>query len=196
MRNEDRQKFVEGAMTLFWQRGAEVATYNEIVRSTGASRKALYGPWPEKRDLVAEALLFYRRNILGGLLTLLDRGGRDGLIAFWAALRDAARNSDWPGCFLMRTAGGPMRDEQFVQDIYADYIAELLKRIAAAIEAGQRSGTISDSIDAEVAALQSVGLITLMSTFGALGGRESRIEQVGDVASTACGLKAEETQPR
>ena len=188
MRDTAREQIVNSAMILFWRMGAEVATYNDIVAATGVSRKALYSVWLEKERLVVDALQRYRQQILGSLLRPLMRGDRADLEMFWSNLGKAVRSPDWRGCFLMRTAGGPLRALDEVGEIFGGYIGELHDLIAAAVINGQAEGAIESGIDANAAAWQSVGLINLMSARGAQSGHDEMIEEMISAAKQACGL--------
>lgn len=181
---------LSGAMELFWSRGAEVASYNELVTATGLSRKALYRLWPEKDALIADTLRAYRSQMLPQLTEPLRLGGRKGLEAFWQRLDDVAQIEGWKGCYLFRTASGPMRAQPFVGEIFYDYIDELGQSLVDCIIVGQRAGDIDESIQADLAATQLIALICLISAIGAQIGYGPRVKKLIEDACATSGVSA------
>jgi AcrR family transcriptional regulator len=175
-------------MMLFWLRGAEDASYNEIVAATQLSRKALYASWPDKNALVHETLATYREEVLGGLLGSLVPPSRKALIAFWDQLDAATREPSWSGCYLVRSASGPLRSDSVVQQLFSDYVGELQARIANAVRAGQQAGDIITAIDASAAGWQAVGINTLVSALGAAEGFSPRVAELLRIARAGCGV--------
>lgn len=193
MSNEESAETVEsralsGAMNLFWIQGAEVASYNDLVAATGLSRKALYRLWPEKDALIADTLRAYRTQMLPQLTNLLAQGGRPGLEAFWNMLDGAAQSEGWKGCYLFRTASGPMRAQPFVAEIFYDYIDELEQLFHDCISAGQSAGDIDGAIRADLAASQLIGLTCLISSIGAQIGYGPRVKKLIAVSRATCGI--------
>ena len=50
-------------MNLFWQRGYDAVSFNDLVAATGASRRGLYSLWGSKEDLFAAAMARYRHGV-------------------------------------------------------------------------------------------------------------------------------------
>ncbi len=86
------------AMDLFWAHGAEVASYADLVKATGLSRKALYAYWPDKEALIGDTLDVYYAQLVDFLAGLLHSGGRAGLDAFWDGFEQIAQQETWHGC--------------------------------------------------------------------------------------------------
>lgn len=183
-----RGAVLEKAMQLFWMRGAETASYNEIVEATGLSRKALYQLWPDKDALMHETLSVYRRDVLGSILAPLKAGGLAGLKAFWGDLEAAARGKGWRGCYLFRTGTGSLRSDRFVSAMFNGFLDELSRAIAREIRAGQNAGDIAATIDAEQAGWQSVAINGLISAIGAQNGYDARVKRLFATARASCGL--------
>ena len=183
-----RQQSLQRAMMLFWRRGAESASYNEIVAATQLSRKALYASWPDKDALVHETLTIYREEVLGALLGSLVPPSRKALIAFWDELDAGVREPDWRGCYLVRSASGALRSDAVVQRLFSDYVGELQARIANAVRAGQQAGEITTAIDPSGAGWQAVGLNTLVSALGAAEGFSPRVAELLRIARAGCGV--------
>jgi AcrR family transcriptional regulator len=153
---------IDGAMGLFWAKGAETASYPEIVDATGLSRKALDRRWPDKNALIADALTHYRDTVLARMLAELMPPGRAGLQQFWDKLDHIARQPGWSGCLLFRTASGPMGREAFVGAAFLAYLRDLTQGLALCVEAEGK-----DHDTARLAAMQAVAILGQISMIGA-----------------------------
>ena len=183
-----RKEIVQAVVALFWRQGAEVASYNDIVAATGLSRKALYGYWPDKEALIEETLEVYHENLVFTVDAALARGGMRGLVAFWDGVEDAARSEGWRGCYLSRTACGPLRAHPKVSALYQKYFDHFTATVAGAVAEGQASGDIDGRIDAATAGLQSFSLLGMISTLGAQSGYGNRVAELFRAGRASCGV--------
>ena len=71
----DRQKVLQRAMELFWQRGYQAASLPELLKAMGISRQSLYDTFGNKRQLFVSAIEHYRATQLSQALALLERAG-------------------------------------------------------------------------------------------------------------------------
>lgn len=184
-----RREAVTGAMLLFWKTGAETATYDQIVAATHLSRKSLYALWPEKGALIGETITAYREGVLALLVAPLREPGRVGLERFWSNLEAAMREPGWQGCYLFRTAGGPLRDAPEIKQALADYLTELQGLLEASIGAASTEG-LGPTAKPDLAAVQAVGLICALSAIGAQRGFDAFAERLLLAARVSCGLGA------
>ena len=175
-------------MLLFWARGAEEASYDDIVRTTGLSRRALYAAWPEKDALVHVAIARYRETVLRPLVALLDAGGRKGLERFWDGLERGVRSPGWVGCFLFRSASGAFRGDPVVVRHFEEHITLLTTAIVRSIREASAAGEIVSGIQPEHAGLESAAVIGLASTLGAQSGYSKRVQALIDAGRSTCGL--------
>lgn len=183
-----QNQIVKDAMNLFWKRGAEVASYNDIVEATGLSRKSLYAHWPDKGALINDTLDVYYLQLLDFVHGLTEPGGRDGLKAFWDGFETVSQEETWRGCYLYRTASGPLRETPHVAEIYRDYFGDFTGVIERNIRLAQIAGEIDNSIDAEIAGLQCFALIGSISAIGAQSGYDGRVKKMFDAARASCGV--------
>ena len=68
---------LDAAMRLFWQRGYAEASYDDLTKATGVSRKGLYSTFGDKHSLFLKALERYRRTQAVEFLVDLDRDDAD-----------------------------------------------------------------------------------------------------------------------
>lgn len=144
---ESRPEVLWSVVELFWTKGAERTAYPEIVRATGASRKALYSWWPDKSEMVRDALALYQQRVLAPALALLAPASRTALVAFWDEVDAVVSDKSWRGCFLCRTAGGPYAEDPFVASLFLGHIEQLQQGLTAAVAGAQRGQLVSEGVD-------------------------------------------------
>ncbi|MEO7222309.1 MAG: TetR/AcrR family transcriptional regulator [Devosia sp.] len=185
-----RETAVRRAMMCFWQRGVEVASYNDIVEATGLSRKALYALWPHKDALVRAAMALYRNEVLGPLIDRLGLGGRAGLEGFWNGIADGVRTPGWAGCFLFRSAGETLHSDQVIAAHFDEHAKLLRTRMSRAVREALAEQSLDQEVDPDAAAWQALAIIALISTYGALSGNSGTVAKLIGVGRTATGLAA------
>lgn len=188
MELDSYQRAIERATYLFWEKGAETASYTDIVAATGVSRKVLYAQWSDKEALIADTLNIYYEIGLRPLVALLNGGGIDGIVKFWDSFEATAQTGKWPGCYLLRTASGPLRAKDFVSELYIQYITELALAFETQVANGQSTGQIDGSLNSKNAGWQIVGLMHLISAVAAQNGYDARVKNLFRVARETCGL--------
>jgi TetR/AcrR family transcriptional repressor of nem operon len=140
---------LDRAIDLFWDRGYQAVSVDDLVRTTGLNRHSLYGRYGNKFGLLKAALQRYCESCLGGIQTVLSGPGTaleriEGLLSF----RDPDCGNGFyrrmleQGCLGFRI-GAELRDthpelEQLIQDQMLD-----LERILSdVIREGQADGSI------------------------------------------------------
>lgn len=183
-----REPALARIVDLFRARGAETASYNEIVAVCGLSRKSLYRFWPDKDALIRDTLYLYHRQLLDYVQGLMAPGGRDGLEAFWNGLEESSKTAGWRGCYLYRTASGPLRENPHVARVYQQYFSEFSVQVEELVVQAQADGDIDISVDAKAAGLASFALIGAISSIGGQSGYDSRVSDLINAARSVCGL--------
>lgn len=185
---DPRGETLKKAMILFWREGAEQTSYPEIVAATGASRKALYGWWPEKGELIRDSLALYQNEVLDRAMAPLESGDANGLAVFWNLIEAACQAPDWRGCYLCRSGAGPLAADPAIRSQLEAHVDRVRDQIAASIAVSQAKGEIAGDIDPDQAGLLSAALVVLISTLGAQGGWSARIAELIRQARVTCGL--------
>lgn len=131
-RSFDESDAVEKAIQVFWSKGYDGVTVDDLVDGMGVVRPSLYSIFGDKRTLFLRALRAYAEK-KGGLVTtaLLSPGTlRDSLGAFLTnAVETATKKGSAKGCLLECIA--PLVDDAEVRRFLqksADAAAELVER--------------------------------------------------------------------
>jgi TetR/AcrR family transcriptional repressor of nem operon len=101
-REFDAYAALERATRLFWTKGFEQTSLDDLCAATGLGRSSLYAAFGDKRALYLQALAHYEERSLARIATAFEgRTLRQGLEAFLAALiEDIAAGPGRSGCFI------------------------------------------------------------------------------------------------
>lgn len=94
-------------MRLFWERGYEATSMQELVETLGINRASLYATFGDKAQLFEAALERYHAQVQSALGTHLapPHAGRDAVARYLAAVIQSATRPGAPrGCLLLNTA--------------------------------------------------------------------------------------------
>jgi TetR/AcrR family transcriptional repressor of nem operon len=106
-KQHDTETFVDSAMRVFWSRGYEGTSINDLVQATGINRGSIYASFDGKREIFLAALASYddryRARFLAGLKA--GRGPKEAILAAFRAAADQAPTADMPaGCLIVNSA--------------------------------------------------------------------------------------------
>lgn len=103
----DQNKALDKAMTLFWQKGYEATSIQDLVEHMGIGRRSLYDTFKSKHDLFITALDRYR-DLANASILISDeplispkaaiKGILEGIVA------EAVADRNRKGCFVVNSA--------------------------------------------------------------------------------------------
>ncbi len=73
LREFDTGQALQRAMTLFWERGYEATSVQDLVDRTGVNRSSLYSAWGDKQGVFLAVLDRYRDHVVGRRLCDLEQ---------------------------------------------------------------------------------------------------------------------------
>lgn len=102
----NKEEVLDRAMTVFWERGYEATSIDDLLKATGINRGSLYGTFGDKRQLFLAAVDRYMEKVGSPLFTDLARGNpRDAIKRMFDSI--IKRNSDGKspaGCLITNSA--------------------------------------------------------------------------------------------
>jgi TetR/AcrR family transcriptional repressor of nem operon len=106
-KQHDPDAFIDSAMRVFWSRGYEGTSINDLVQATGMNRGSIYSSFEGKRDIFLAALASYddryRGRFLGGLTS--GRSPKEAILAAFRAAADQVPSAEFPaGCLVVNSA--------------------------------------------------------------------------------------------
>jgi AcrR family transcriptional regulator len=141
-RSFDERDALEKATQVFWSKGYDGVTIDDLVAGMGVGRPSLYSVFGDKRTLFLRVLKAYAetKGALGAKALFSPRTLRDSLAAFLRhAVETATEEGSAPGCLLVCIA--PLVDDtevrQFVKNATDAAVALVARRFCDGISAGE-----------------------------------------------------------
>jgi AcrR family transcriptional regulator len=141
-RNFDELEAVEKATQVFWSKGYDGVTIDDLVAAMGVARPSLYAVFGDKRTLFLRALRGYaeKKGALAAKALFSPQPLRDSLASFLRHIVErATEEGSPPGCLLVCVA--PLVDDaevrQFLQNAAAGAVAMVELRFRDGISAGE-----------------------------------------------------------
>jgi TetR/AcrR family transcriptional regulator, transcriptional repressor for nem operon len=151
----DPQEKLHQAMLLFWRKGYESTSVQDLVDGLGINRFSLYNTFGDKEALFEQVLDYYRKNIFGKLATQFEPAsdGLPRLFAFLEAQRDGLLGQPGPWGCLLQNAGMVSGDiySKRMQLLASEFSEVLHDHILAVLMAAQAKGQLA--VDEDVAVL-------------------------------------------
>ena len=133
---------LEKAIQVFWSKGYDGVTVDDLVAGMGVGRPSLYSIFGSKRSIFLRVLQAYadRKGALSAKALLSPKALRDSLVAFLKhEVETATEKGSAPGCLLLCVA--PLVDDaevrQFLQNAEHGALALVESRFRDAISAGE-----------------------------------------------------------
>lgn len=176
-------------MHLFWSKGYEATTMQDLLAAMGLSKSSLYQGFGGKKELFILCINRYRNNMSEVLAGLLGKT-KSGRLFIEKLLLNFAIEARQPehlkrGCLLMNTASEfAQKDSQVAEHVTAGF-TRLREALQAAVLRGQQEGDISPVHDAGVLSdylICSIGGITTVVKGGA---DEQRVKEIVGVIMKA-----------
>ena len=141
-RSFDEMKALEKATQVFWSKGYDGVTIDDLVAGMGVGRPSLYAVFGDKRTLFLRVLKVYaeKKGARAAKALLSPEHLRDSLASFLRhAVESATEEGSAAGCLLMCVA--PLVDDaevrQFLQNAAAGAVALVERRFRDGISAGE-----------------------------------------------------------
>lgn len=141
----DRDDVLERAMQLFWTRGYERTSIQDLVEAMGINRGSLYDTFIDKESLYREALERYRAGNGQGLSRVIERTHtpREAIETYLRQV--AATGADAltkRGCFIANTVTEFGASEHPIAEAARGAVRDIEATFAGLVEKGQSTGEI------------------------------------------------------
>ncbi|QDG77969.1 TetR/AcrR family transcriptional regulator [Labrenzia sp. PHM005] len=159
-REFDEAKALEVALNVFWQKGFEAASLEDLTKAMGLSRSSFYGTFGSKQALFQRALAHYSRNALNNLQAVADTSGEDPVGAMVEALANPQGGSR--GCMLINCITELAPHDEEVARIGRQHLESIEEILAKSIdpehpEAARDSASAYASLAIGTLALRKAG---------------------------------------
>ncbi|MEM6644107.1 MAG: TetR/AcrR family transcriptional regulator [Bacteroidota bacterium] len=150
----DREKVIEDVMQLFWKKGYNGTSMQDLVDVTGLNRSSFYNSFGDKFSLYEESIKHYQAKQLGMLnQTIQDaHSPLKAIQSLFKGILDEVRSGNRKGC-MMTGCTSEMSHDPSVSDLLNANKENVVEIFKVLIEKAQGLGEISTEKDAATVAL-------------------------------------------
>lgn len=151
----DPEIALDAAMNLFWSKGYEHASMQDLLGAMNLSKSSLYQAFGGKQQLFRRCLARYADQFAGQLyqgLAAAPSGRRFIEEFFHSVLDDVAGTFDPRGCLVMNTASEFAQSEPEIAQDVAKSVERFRGALQAAVERAQHEGDIAPERDSRALA--------------------------------------------
>lgn len=182
-REFEEREVLDRALDVFWAKGFDGTSVQDLVEATGLARASLYGAFGDKEKLYERVLEHYVAKVDEGLGTIDEtRPAREQLeqvLSSWLGPRCTKVSAR--GCFLS-LAGTEREDAPFAREAFAAASKKREKILTDVLRRGQARGEIDDERDPAALARVLVVLLQGIATVARAGQTPDRLRTVVDEA--------------
>ncbi|NAS10767.1 TetR/AcrR family transcriptional regulator [Poritiphilus flavus] len=146
----DRELVLEKAMNLFWEKGYNGTSMQDLVDRTGLNRSSLYNSFGSKMDLYEETLKSYQKQT-GGIFQKALLKAKDPLDAiqqiFESFLPEILGDKQERGCFILNCKMEMSNQDASVKKWLLDTQENQLSTFQELVSEGQKQGLINNKED-------------------------------------------------
>lgn len=160
-REFDIDAALESATRVFWNKGFEQASLDDLCEATGLNRSSLYAAFGAKRNLYLRALARYEDGSAARIAAALEGGPvREGLKAFLDSLIDSiVAGPGRRGCFIGNCAAEMARLDPGAAARVRRSLARIESVFTAQFREAQRRGELAGNADpAALARFMTAGI--------------------------------------
>ena len=155
-REFDEQQALARARDVFWARGYEATSVQDLVDALAVQRGSLYGAFGDKRSLYLKAVSLYARENRAQLEAVLEAGpvlpALRRMLAQPETLTGAPASAGSRGCLLGNTTARLVPGDEAARALVAAAFEGFIDVVAAALRRGQAAGEVSTAAAPEVQA--------------------------------------------
>lgn len=149
-REFDTQQALERAMMLFWEKGYQATSLDELTAAMGITRPSLYAAFGDKEKLFVQAVEFYQQRFsqrIGSALSE-DIDTKSAISLMLQRTLEIHTNPALPrGCFIVNSTLECCTWSDFLQRKFAEHYALSEAAIYERLRQGQMKGDVPADVD-------------------------------------------------
>lgn len=175
-------------MQLFWRRGYESSSLQELLSTMGLSKSSFYQTFTSKQTLFQRCIKHYRKTLTSELKTQLKKTG-SGKTFINTLFRNIANETCGPdarrGCLLMNTASEFAQSDPDIADLVNNSIEHFIEVFELAVQQAQQQADIPVNKDSRTLATYLVSSMSGLKNMVKAGADKKTVKQIADVVLSA-----------
>jgi AcrR family transcriptional regulator len=192
----DRAVALQAAMKLFWERGYEGTSFDDLISAMGISASSFYNSFGSKEALYSEATRSYLEWSGQWFFAILNDPSIDTKTAFarlFEATAEEFTRGDHPlGCMISLAGTHCSPGMKNIRDMMAEHRAFSESAMAERIRKGVIKGDLSEDTDCEMLAAYYSAVARGLAVQARDGASREKLSQIGRLAMRAWPAKQEE----
>jgi len=140
----EREIVLEKAAVVFWNKGYEASSMDELIKQTGLNSFSLYREFKNKHELFREAMEWYYRAVLLNMTAgLRANPGWEALRGFFNQFPPVLASKDFRGCMFMNSLVEKKLLGEKINSMVRDFCNELTDLFGTSIRSAQKEKKIS-----------------------------------------------------
>ena len=187
-RKVDLESALETSMNVFWEKGFEATSMNDLSVATGMAKPGLYAAFGDKEKLFCSALTRYFDR--SGQLLLDDLvqspiGLSAAIRRYLEAIANALLDTSKPGgCFVANSVVECARRASPIAHLIREFDAKRRSALFERLQRARCEGELPDGVDSEAMADFFAGQALAMAVMGRAGADQATFRRFIDVAMT------------
>jgi len=184
----DEDELLEKAVNLFWQKGYNATSAQDLVDGLGINRSSLYNAYTDKRTLFKMSLTHYQLKQTNAMIAMLARAenAKKALKQVFSRLvQESAEDGTLRGCFMVNTAVELASIDEEIGAIVKKNNKSVEDALTKLIEKGQKDGQFSSKTNARAFARFIFGNITAIKVAARTGADRKTLEDTAEIALAA-----------
>lgn len=185
-RKIDPELVLEQAMLVFWERGFEATSMNDISAETGMAKPGLYANFGDKETLYCKALNFYQDKYGTGLAKELNKPNmslRQSLESFLKSTVDFILAENHPlGCFVVNNNMECQRGAKAITTLSQKFDENLRQTFEDRINKAKSEKDLPCDVNAQILIDYFMGQLTALAVLAKKGYTKQQLYNVIDLA--------------
>ena len=165
---DERQALVS-AMLVFWEKGYEGTSINDLEQAMGLKRTSIYNTFGNKSAIFERVMSCYKESVMAALFTELDNAPdiREGVRRMLNGALDIHFDEDNPGgCLVVLSIVESGQHDEQSQASMQQTIQELKSALQKRLSKAKKNGELSKRLDAGATATTIATTMTGMMVLG------------------------------
>lgn len=168
-REFDERQALVAAMLVFWEKGFEATSIQDLEDAMGLKRTSIYNAFGNKRQIFNRILQCYKESVMSALFVAMDEAPniREGLKRLLNGALDIHFDTDNPGgCLVVLSVLESGQHDEASSDELVQTIQDLKAGLQQRLKKAKQRGELSPDLDVAVTATTIASTMTGMMVLG------------------------------
>lgn len=168
-REFDERQALVSAMLVFWEKGYEATSIQDLEEAMGLKRTSIYNAFGNKREIFNRILQCYKESVMSALFQAMDGAPdiREGLRRLLNGALDIHFDTDHPGgCLVVLSVLESGQHDAASSEELARTIQDLKAGLQQRLKKAKQSGELSSELDVPATATTIASTMTGMMVLG------------------------------